>query len=685
MNDDTHTQAQLRAELAELRQQVAEFEAIQAAYHQTQSRLQECEQKLNNLLAQSINGIAQAVAEPERNEQTRLESEVLYHTLLEYSPAGIFLLDNTYRFINANDTLANMLGYPLDELIGLDFRQVLTEPYREIVADRYRRRQRGETVTTRYEIEMLCKDGEVRYGEITGASFSHETYGTRTIGQVLDITEHKRAEHARAENEMRYKGLFEQMNDAVFIISLEGIYLSVNQRGADMLGYSVDELVGKPYLKVVAPNEQNSALTALIALKDGDRLPVYERIFKRKNGEEFPVEMNVALVKDLEGNPLHIQAVVRDITERKQAEAALRKSEERYRRVSELTTDYAYSFRVDPDGTYHPEWLTEDALYRMIGVRVDDYTQTIHLYHPDDEKLFQEDIERVLKGQATQREYRILLEDGEQRWLHISRYPVWDDEENRVVRFYGAGRDVTEQKRAEQQRLELALEKERSEAMRTLIGNISHDIKTPLTTINTSLYLLQKQTDPVQRAERIKHIAEQVHTMEGFIQDLLALSRLDGQVELHRIPVDLNQLIVSIGRQLRPTLESKKIDFVLDLDEVAPPINADQSDIRRALTNLVENAINYTPSGGMITVRTSKHNGEVVVEISDTGIGINSDDLPHIFDRFYRSPQAQSMTNGGSGLGLAIVQKVIEMHQGEIAVESLPQTGSTFRVLLPAI
>jgi signal transduction histidine kinase len=235
----------------------------------------------------------------------------------------------------------------------------------------------------------------------------------------------------------------------------------------------------------------------------------------------------------------------------------------------------------------------------------------------------------------------------------------------------------------EQQRLQLALEKERGETFRMLMGNIAHDIKTPLSIINTSLYLLEKHNDPLKRQEKADSIKEQVRVLGSFIQDLMLIARLDGEPKLQLTSVDINELVMGIEEDYRDVLEKKRLTFMLDLEDTIPLIQADQADLRRAVTNLIENGINYTLEGGCVIIKTRRQAKAVMMEVTDTGIGIDGDILPHIFDRFYRSSEAKSLISSGSGIGLSIVKRIIEMHGGTVEVESVLNKGTTFRVVLP--
>ena len=152
---------------------------------------------------------------------------------------------------------------------------------------------------------------------------------------------------------------------------------------------------------------------------------------------------------DQQQRVVRFYGVAQDITERKQIEEELRQSEERYRIVTQLISDYAYLYRVDPDGKIFHEWITADSYRRLTGYSYDENAATYHLYHPDDAALAEQDVQATIHGEPTEREYRIITKAGELRWIYLRRYPVWDDSHERVVRFYGVAQDITERKRIE--------------------------------------------------------------------------------------------------------------------------------------------------------------------------------------------------------------------------------------------
>jgi len=248
-----------------------------------------------------------------------------------------------------------------------------------------------------------------------------------------------------------------------------------------------------------------------------------------------------------------------------------------------------------------------------------------------------------------------------------------------------AMRDISARKQAEAERIELITESERSRVLRQFISDASHDLRQPLATMYTSLYLLRRKSAELGEAGRyVDTLDAQVAHLTRLLEDLFAMSRLDEpELYMERTPVDVDQLVMRIVQEQLPIAKQKTQQLHFDSLSGLPLVLADPVDLKRAITHIIANALTYTQQGGQISVQIGLHNQKVVVEVRDSGIGITAEDLPHIFERFYRADLARQSETGGSGLGLAIAQKIIENHSGSIEVESSPGAGSTFRICLP--
>jgi two-component system phosphate regulon sensor histidine kinase PhoR len=256
------------------------------------------------------------------------------------------------------------------------------------------------------------------------------------------------------------------------------------------------------------------------------------------------------------------------------------------------------------------------------------------------------------------------------------------DSDGQVTGLVGISHDITPRKRKEEQALELARERERVKMMTSFTKDAAHDFRTPLSTISTSVYLLLKSTDADQRERHGQTIEQAVQRLTQLLDGLTTMTQLDSLNELEMHVVDVNELIESVVSVVSDTPRAG-LRPVLKLDKTVQWVCGAAYELRQALRNLVDNALLYTPGEGSVVIRTFQAGDHVAVEVRDTGIGISADDLPRIFDRFYRTDTARSSETGGIGLGLSIARKIVELHQGRLEVESELGKGSVFRVYLP--
>jgi PAS domain S-box-containing protein len=363
-----------------------------------------------------------------------------------------------------------------------------------------------------------------------------------------------------------------------------------------------------------------------------------------------------------------------------------RQSEMRYRVVSELISDYAFCLRFEPDGSTVSEWFTPGSFLRLTGYTVEEIISTTKLYHPDEVATLLRDLQDVQQGKTTDSDYRIITKSGEPRWLHMTRYPLWDDAHTRVVCYYGVAQDVTRRKQAEEKQREMAaaVEQERAHMLRRFLSDASHDLATPLAVLNTSLYLLRKVTDPEQQTRHIDQLGKQIDRIRLILADMFTLMHLDMADQEFACSVQpLNTLVEEVVQLQQPSAANRQLRLTLMLDGQNLTVCADREALSSAMQHVLTNALNFTLEGGCISVRTYSRDQAAFVEVSDTGVGISAENLPRIFDRFYRVDQARGSTNGGSGLGLTIVRKILQAHHGDVEVESVPGKGSTFRLWLP--
>lgn len=375
-----------------------------------------------------------------------------------------------------------------------------------------------------------------------------------------------------------------------------------------------------------------------------------------------------------------------DITARKQADAALRASEARFRTVVDLVPDLLWS----NDARGETEWYNRRWL---------DYTgqtlQEAHGYgwldaiHPDDRATSQRNFQAAIdSGQSLRHEHRMRGADGTYRWFLVQALPL-RDEAGAVVRWFGAATDIHEERMA----LIIAEEAraEAEEALQTrdqFLSIASHELRTPMTALLGYSHILGKfaarGTGDIQKP--LEMVERQTQRLNMLVDQLLDVARLRrGQFAVQLQPLDLAALVQRVIDEFRVTLPNPSMHTVeLTSSRAALPIMGDVQRLEAVVQNLLGNAVKYSPTGGPVRVQLSEQASEVIVEVSDTGIGIPADAQPQLFDAFYRARNVGSGTSG-FGLGLYIVTEIVKLHGGRVEVLSQEGSGSTFRVALPLL
>jgi PAS domain S-box-containing protein len=372
----------------------------------------------------------------------------------------------------------------------------------------------------------------------------------------------------------------------------------------------------------------------------------------------------------------------KEIAEHKRTEANLRISEERYRLLFENISIMAGVYGAD--GEIH---LMNKAAAQLFGS-----TPEALQGHNLRDVISREDAEEAVKlqaqvmksGKESLTEDKIKIPGAREFYYMRHVMPLPDANTGDISQVLVLTTDLTAKYLAEQRERELAQAQEKNTFLTDFFSTLSHDLKTPLTVMNTSMYLLKRATTEQQREERMTRIREQVSLMDQYIQDMLTISRLEHVASFNFHELNINPLIESVVDLLRPRIEGKKISFQFSGQPDLPLIRGDEEQLRRMLTNLIENAVNYTPTGGHVTVMTHTREGQVVLVVKDSGIGIEPDAVPHIFERFFRAANATAFERSGTGLGLAIVKKIVETHTATIDVGSKLGEGTTFSVQFAA-
>lgn len=479
---------------------------------------------------------------------------------------------------------------------------------------------------------------------------------------------------------------FDLSLDGLIIADDKGYFTRLNPAFAKMLGYTEEVLKNRPFMEFVHPDdieatraEVQKLLRGLPTIQFHNRYRTYDGNYKWLSWSAH-TDWSVTY------------AVVRDVTEQRESEEALRRRESLLKEMGAVA--HVGGWEIDVVNNILT-WTEE--VYHIHELPLDyqpNVEEAINFYAPESVPIIRAAVERGLAtGEGWDLELDLITAKGNRVAVRALGQPEFHN--GQVVRLFGAFQNISERKQAEQalrdqqaQQVELTLAQDKARFLSqflTEIGEITHDLKMPLSVINTSLYFLERPIDETARHERIQRIQEQTTLMTRYIQNILAISQLERAEQLVLSPIDLNVLATSTHADYRAQIERKALRITVDVPDTIVRVSADQTQLYRAMCNLVENAIHYTPDGGAITLRVLVERDFAVFEVEDTGMGIEPAEQPFIFERFFRGSNVRTGTQTGTGLGLAIVRKIVEMHGGAVEVNSTPGQGSTFTLRVPLV
>ena len=365
---------------------------------------------------------------------------------------------------------------------------------------------------------------------------------------------------------------------------------------------------------------------------------------------------------------------------RQMANAQLRESEIRYRAITEASSDVIAIVNKQSVVTY-----ISPSLKIVMGVEPDtiigkSVDQIIHL---NDIHEATEILEECFQSSGLQtRMNSVRVRHAKGHWVHMEAMMTSMVDDPIINGVVISCRDLTHRLVAEERKRIVERERERALVLRQFISDISHDFRTPLSTISTTAYLLKKgNRDLIE--QRIDTIDQQVERLANLISSLNTITRLDETRQISMNTVNINRILQSIPYNKDNAIAEKQLKLELELYDSLPTIRGSASLLTDAIYHLIDNAIQFCELEDSINIQSYTENEFVVIQIEDTGMGIAEEDLPFIFDRLYRADKARSTHTGGSGLGLAIARRIIELHEGAIEITSQLNMGTTVQIHLP--
>jgi PAS domain S-box-containing protein len=650
--------------------------------------------------------IAIDITDRKRAEEALRESERAARALLNATTDGALLSDAAGVVREVNEQMAGRFGILPKDLIGQRMRDLLPP---DLAAAR--RLRINEAMETGQPVRFEDQRDKIWLENSVYPILNEEDMVEGVAVYSRDITERKQAEEALRESEERYRSFVQNFQGIAYRGNMDWTAVFFHGAVEEITGYPEDVFIaGKPrWDQVVHPDDLPYVYEVgqKVATIPGYATERSYRIL-RKDGDVRWVHEVIQNICDDSGKPVMVQGAIYDITERKQAEEALRESEKNFRLLAENSPDIIYILDLaQGKATYFNR-------EEFLGYTYDDITGQNSLLaqvHPEDMDATLEHWQQLTGGelgQSTAIEYRLRNKKGEWEWIESRETILLHDAQGKPSRILFNLTVITERKRAEEelaqhrehleelvaeQTTELRAAYERLQELDQIkddfVANVSHELRTPIANLRLYHHLLTER--PEKQPAYLVTLQRETARLEHIVEDLLYLSRLDqGEITPDLSSVDLNSLVAVHISDRTALAEEKGLTLTLEQAPELPAVRADRLLFERALSILLTNAFNYTPEGGQVTVATQTRQEEGIswagVSVSDTGPGISSDDLPNLFKRFYRGEMARLARVPGTGLGLAIAKEIIDRHGGQIEADSrgIPGKGATFTVWLPA-
>lgn len=667
-----------------------------------------------------------ALAARERANAALRESENRYRIVADNTYDWEFWISPDEQFLYNSPSCLRITGYMADEFLrdpGLLYRIIHPEDRHPFLL--HEQRVMEKKTAGGIEFRILHADGSLRYiGHVCQPVYDEQERYLGKRGSNRDITERK-----RAEEELRtLSHAIEQSPVVIVITNTDGAIEYVNPRFTQLSGYTRDEVIGKnPRILKSGATDQPAYQQLWHTISDGN---MWQGEFhnKKKNGELYWVSTSISPVHDAQGNIRHFVAVQEDITARKQRERALEamvtvamalraaagRDEAGYIVVNQVFEllhmgGAALLLRVPQSddlvavsacgawdhwtGLHFP--IDKGISGRVIATGqpyISDNVQADTLLH---RKELIGDLQKVIcvpliaeketigvlwvgqQAPITPYDIRLLKAIADMAAMAIWRATLYEQTQQYAAELEARVAARTQELAQANERL---LELDRLKTK--FVSDVSHELRTPIT--NLQLYLdLLKHGKPEKRDHHLTVLRQQANRLTRLVEDILDLSRLElGDRRIAFASVDLNELVEQVVMTHQPLADNANLRLTFEPGPGLPFVQGEVNQLAQVVTNLVANALNYTPVGS-VTVRTYLEEKHVCLNVMDTGIGIDPEDLPHLFERFYRGKQVSQGVVPGTGLGLAIVKEIVDLHRGSIEVNSQGGKGSAFSVRLP--
>ena len=604
---------------------------------------------------------------------------------VENTPLAVIEWDHEFKVLRWSPAAQKLFGWKAEEVLGKRFSdwEFVVPDDLEVVNQVGQRQNQGQEHHGISRNRNYTKLGTILHCEwYNSALYNEDGKLVSVLSLVLDVTVATRIEEALRKSEAQYRLLFEANPQAMWVYDLATLrFLAVNDAAVRHYGYSRAEFLDMT-IKDIRPAEDVPLLEKYMAGHSAELDHAGEWRHKKRDGTVITVDVTASRV-NFGGREAEF-VLVQDVTERKKAETALRISEDRYRDLVDNSHELICTHDLEGRVLSVNPWAARVLGYpqdSLIGINIRDGLL------PEYRKQFDDYLRTVITEGSARGVMKVRTATGETRLWEYYNTLRTEGVEKPIVR--GMAHDATERRQALKREKEARLEAEAANRVKDeFLSTLSHELRTPLTAImGWAEMLLHDEVDQDKRLQALETIFRNANSQCQLINDLLEVSRIiTGKLRLEFVACELQSVIEAAAQSIRPTAEAKGVRLQVLLEPHVGPVFGDSERLQQVVWNLLSNGVKFTRKGGLVQVTLQRINSHVEIIVSDTGIGVNEDFLPHVFDRFRQADGSTTRNYGGLGLGLAIVRHLVELHGGTAWAESAGRDqGAKFTVRLPAM
>ena len=612
--------------------------------------------------------------------------EKRFRMIFHEAGIGMVITDPRGKFLQANPSFCEMLGYTEEELTQLTFRDLTYPEDLEMSVQRFQQFLASVKIRYQHERRYRRKDGSLLWGRLTISLMRGEQGEPKfVIGMVEDITEHKQAVENLEEREAWFRAIFQEAGIGIVLTDPEGKFLQANRSFREMMGYTERKLKAMAFREITCEEDlQTSVDRFRDFLASGKNRYQDERRYRRKDGSFLWGRLTVSLLRDEKGNPKMTIGMLEDITERKRFQEELHASKEQFELAVRGSSDGIWDWNVLTNEVYYSPRFKE-----LLGYEDPEMQNVFASFearlHPDDYAYTMKALKNHLETRAPfDIEYRLRTRSQGYRWFRGRGQAVWD-ETGKATRMAGSITDITDQRWVEEELLRAKENAEASERIKAeFLSHAIQRIQAPLGRIVEQVESLKKRLPYDEDKEFAQDVLTQAGNLLGLSRDLLDLSNLEAErVELEQVDFNLLLTVETVLQMLGPTAHKKGLELIY-LVRPDTPLNlrGDPVRIRQILFALTQNAIKFTDQGE-VDIRVSveeetEFHVTVRFSVRDTGAGISKNYEKHLLKSFKQAHLPKIHPRSGDRLGLTIANKLAELMGGEIHFTTEEGTGSTF-------